>query len=101
MALTQCPECDREMSDRAAACPGCGAPNAAAPRAVVTIEATGKRWKALQLGGSLVAILSLFACATSIGAEATTGLTKVGAVTFWLGVLAAAAGQAGAWWDNR
>lgn len=26
MALIQCPECGREISDKAAACPGCGAP---------------------------------------------------------------------------
>ena len=26
MALTQCPECSRDVSDRAASCPGCGYP---------------------------------------------------------------------------
>ena len=32
MALVKCGECDREVSDKAAACPGCGAPiNAQAP----------------------------------------------------------------------
>lgn len=29
MALIQCSECGREVSDKAAACPGCGAPIAA------------------------------------------------------------------------
>ena len=26
MALIRCPECNREISDQAAACPGCGYP---------------------------------------------------------------------------
>lgn len=29
MALTKCPECSRDVSDRAPACPGCGFPVAA------------------------------------------------------------------------
>lgn len=29
MALIRCPDCDREISERASACPHCGAPNAA------------------------------------------------------------------------
>lgn len=28
MALIKCPECGREISDTASACPGCGAPSA-------------------------------------------------------------------------
>lgn len=32
MALMKCPECAREVSDKAAACPGCGHPIAAAAR---------------------------------------------------------------------
>lgn len=31
MALTICPDCYHEVSDRAAACPRCGAPIAASP----------------------------------------------------------------------
>lgn len=30
MPLLTCPDCGREVSDRASACPGCGAPMAAA-----------------------------------------------------------------------
>lgn len=31
MALTRCPECEREISDQAAACPHCGHPLQQAP----------------------------------------------------------------------
>lgn len=32
MALIKCSECGREISDKAAACPGCGSPIAGAPQ---------------------------------------------------------------------
>ena len=35
MALVACPECTRELSDKAAACPHCGAPVASQPAAQV------------------------------------------------------------------
>lgn len=42
MALIKCPECGREVSDRATACPNCGYPiaemEAAAPQEVITTE---------------------------------------------------------------
>lgn len=31
MALIKCTECDREVSDKASSCPGCGSPIAATP----------------------------------------------------------------------
>ncbi|MBA7514792.1 hypothetical protein ES705_06827 [subsurface metagenome] len=48
MALTKCSECGREVSDKATACPGCGAPIATVSVGVPTqtIEQTSKRLKA-------------------------------------------------------
>lgn len=36
MALTKCPDCGKEISDTAPACPNCGRPNAASPVAPQT-----------------------------------------------------------------
>lgn len=36
MALTQCPDCGKQMSDRTPACPNCGRPNASSPVAQQT-----------------------------------------------------------------
>ena len=52
-----------------------------APRQVVTVPAMLKRWKIWQLVGTVVAILSIFACATPIAAVVV--------------------GQLGSWWQNR
>ncbi len=50
MALIKCSECQREVSDRATNCPGCGAPivtpasGDTSPN-LVMIEKTSKKWK--------------------------------------------------------
>jgi DNA-directed RNA polymerase subunit RPC12/RpoP len=54
MALIKCPECGREISDKAAACPEC-----AYPIKALTIEATAKRWKALELFGALAVVIGV------------------------------------------
>lgn len=56
MALIICAECGREVSDQAAACPGCGAPT---PRAMRPAEKSGCRhaavWiLAIVIGGPIV-----------------------------------------------
>ena len=45
MALTACPECEREVSDQAQACPGCGHPLAAksAPQEASRAPSRGRR----------------------------------------------------------
>jgi len=59
MALIQCPECSKEVSDKAPTCPKCGAPIAAASvdREVgvnlTTVQATSKRLKAQMLLAAL------------------------------------------------
>jgi hypothetical protein len=58
MALIKCAECGKEVSEKALACPGCGAPIAAAPPhqpsattpdARVRVTRTGGKWEAIGL----------------------------------------------------
>jgi DNA-directed RNA polymerase subunit RPC12/RpoP len=67
MALIKCLECGKDVSDKAAACPGCGAPLLSAAGARVTADKTpvrvvraGWRWEAigalLVIGGLITAI---------------------------------------------
>lgn len=98
MALIDCPECGRQVSDRAPACPACGYPRqgqAKAPvhRAVQTIELTGKRWKALQLVSVMVMLLGL---ALGIAGHAT--LLVVLCVPGLIGLVVA---RVGMWWGHR
>ena len=52
MAMVQCPECGREVSDQAATCPNCGCPLG------VTSVAPAKREKAASLrGGAIIGLV--------------------------------------------
>lgn len=118
MALVSCGECGRQVSDRAAACPGCGNPIAAggerlpplaggAPPSAqqvytrdsrpVTIQATGKGPKVIQLGGAVLMVVSVFGCVqgptASFNVFHGVGLFLVGLV-LWL------VGRIAAWWGH-
>ena len=81
MALIQCSECQREVSSKAAACPGCGAPISVKP---VRAGRRGGAWEGvgflLIVGGMLTAIASDPPTST-YGAAAIT----VGFVVFIIG----------------
>ena len=57
MALVKCNECGREMSDKAASCPGCGAPTAA--EKVSTASAPKTKRKTSPVTWAVVAALVL------------------------------------------
>lgn len=83
MALIKCPECKREVSDRAMSCPSCACPLERA----VTTGATGKKWKGIQLvslGAIFLGILVAFGTAIPLGG-AYAGLMIVGGL---IGLLA-------------
>ncbi len=58
MALIECPECGREVSDKALACPHCGNPIAPAERPPVVGRAVAKAAKGL--GILLIILIIIF-----------------------------------------
>ena len=86
MALIDCPDCGKQVSDQASACPAC-----AHPIRAITIEATGKKWKAQQLAfGALILLgfILVFSYPAFGGLLCIAGLT---------GVIRA---RVGAWWQH-
>ena len=90
MALIECSECRRQVSDKAASCPGCGAPiaqTAASPILVsqaarpVKVERTGGTWEAV---GFLFIVAAIF---IGIAGSGTLGgiLGTIGFVVFLVG----------------
>ncbi len=66
MALIKCPECKKEVSDRAMSCPSCACPLERA----VTTGAPGKKWtwfKFASLGAILVGIIVALSTTISQG----------------------------------
>ena len=100
MGLVNCPECERRLSDQAAACPHCGFPFWKAPhgrRAAYVVEQTAKSWKQFRVLGWLLIGIG--------GAVAFPEWAAAHSAGMWLGSLIGVAGalcvwasRAGAWW---
>jgi DNA-directed RNA polymerase subunit RPC12/RpoP len=90
MALIQCSECRRDVSDQAPACPNCGHPVNA--QAVTTIQRTHKKWKAYKLAGGALMLLGFLV----VGA----GNAGLGTLFFLLGLSAVIVGKIGTWWNH-
>ena len=101
MALVKCPDCGRDVSERAPVCPGCGAPIAVAPNAapsyrpVQTIEQTAKRWKKMRLTGLGLVCLSPVSCA--IGGEV---MGSFGWASLFTGFAMLTYARFGTWWHH-
>jgi hypothetical protein len=100
MALVQCPECNRALSDKAVACPFCGYPLARPSRLKewdLLIEKTRKRWKALRVLGWLLIAAGLMVLRGGWPARyfdsALVGWWVAGA-----GFACLITSKAGAWW---
>jgi len=100
MALIACPECGGQVSTSAATCPACGYPIQA-----VTIEATGKKWKSMQLAGGLIMAVGVFgivgSCLASMHRSEPTAGLPIAATVVALGLVLVAGGRLGAWWHHR
>ena len=99
--LVSCGDCGNQVSDKAPACPKCGAPvaTAAAGVGVQTVEATAKRFKGVQLLGGLMLAASCPAVMTETSGGMNGGAT-VGVLLFVVGGLVYFGGRMSAWWNH-
>lgn len=84
MALVRCKECGKEISDKASACPSCGAPMAGDSTVHVRVTRTGAKWEGLGfvlIAAGLVSMLTGNAIASMVG----TLMLFVGFVVFLIG----------------
>lgn len=93
MALMNCPECGGQVSDKATACPHCGAPitttslapdSKTPPPQVVKVERTGAAWEGT---GFVLIVLGMFIGIGGAGGTKTLGwlLALVGFIVFIIG----------------
>lgn len=88
MALIKCPECTKDVSDKAATCPFCGHPIGGS---TVTIQKTNKRWK-------VVAIISFFLFAWGLAQLGNN--SGLGGLLIFLALFILIISRVGAWWTN-
>lgn len=99
MALINCPECSKSVSDKAAACPDCAYPiaqaaysSSAAVIPVTTIEQTSKKYKQQKLIAAGLIIFGLLLLANEHG--------TIGAWMLFAGLITALYSIFGSWWDH-
>ena len=118
MALTKCPECQSEVSDKALTCPRCGFPlrkvassesdvNKIVEKKIQTIQLTSKKWKRMKLifvpmliFGSFIFLSNLFALSLPGGEPSTEGLVLSG-ILFFVGLIGTIIASFGSWWHHR
>ena len=101
MPLITCPDCGKQVSDQAPACPNCGCPiqTTVSPEKTQTIEATAKSWKGMQLIGGLSICLGVVSCVYLISDPTSSGTTT--AIFLILGLILMICGKFGAWWYHE
>lgn len=95
MALIKCPECGKEISDRAISCPACGRPIVQA----TPIEITGKKWKRLQLLCALAILSGIIICGFGTTLEGS-GVLFFGAFLSIGGLVGYFLVKVAAWWHH-
>jgi hypothetical protein len=107
MALIKCPECGREISDKAPNCPNCGyVQDTASVKGSVDdainvnvnkIEKTGKKWKSMKIWGWISIIVGF----CFIGSDPKfEGPFVVGIILLIFGVIWLISAKFGNWWDR-
>lgn len=92
--LKPCPECKREISDKAPVCPHCGVPITAQPGTQtnpVTTQQTAQLWKGMQLIGCTSCIIAILLCIP---------FPTFGIIAGFLGFFLFAYGRMKAWWHH-
>ena len=101
MPLIECPDCKKQVSDQAPACPNCGCPISSVMASdIQTIEATGKAWKGMQLCGGIFVCIGVVSCIRLFSYPETASQT-VPVVFLILGCLLMIIGKFGAWWEHE
>ena len=93
MPLINCPECQKEVSDKAELCPQCGYRLNESSKKVTTIEKTSKKLKSRQLLGLIPLITS---CFFSYNGMPDIGLWLGGIGFVWMLIV-----QFQIWWEHE
>lgn len=102
MALIKCPECAREISDRAPVCPNCGVPIAVTSEQkinesnMVTIQETSKRLKGLIIISTL-----LIAGGFLLFFKAGTPMRPISALIIIIGLILYFITKFNIWWYHK
>ena len=98
MALITCPECGKQVSEKATNCPNCGFPISGYE--VQTIEQTGKKFKKQKLYSVLLFAIGILIMFLSILFESWS-VTHTGVVISVIGVIWFVIIEIKIWWHHK
>ena len=106
MALINCYECDKQVSDTAVSCPNCGAPVSAESKIfntpITTNQETSKNLKKHQLMSSGLLVFGfMWSYIASSGYYASTGSMAFGALIALIGITWFMITLARIWWHHK
>jgi uncharacterized protein YbaR (Trm112 family) len=93
--MITCPECKKEVSDRANVCPNCGNPLQldTANETPTTIQRTKKGWKGVKA-------VALIMCFGGLILAFQPGLSGLGIMLLFFGFLLGIIANIGSWWST-
>lgn len=100
MAITKCPECGTEVSDKAEKCPKCAYP-ISGQQGVQTIALTSKKFKKQILLSTLIIIIGAIVAMISLGTSDSGSVFFVGFLTFFIGLVWFLAVKTKIWWHHK
>lgn len=107
MAMIECPECEKQVSEKAAQCPNCAFPiavnsNTATvnPSVTQTVELTGKKLKT-QIVLSVLMVLSCLVIAIAGSSGGSSGATTIGGFGMAIGVTWFIVTRIRIWWNHK
>lgn len=108
MALINCPECSKEVSDKAPSCPNCGNPISTANdtqaigTSLTTIQETSKRLKMHTIGSVLLVIVGVVWGIGEFGAvESGSEPSGISILIFLAGMIWYAVTRFRIWWHHK
>lgn len=95
MAMTICPECKKEVSDKANICPNCGNPLLldTPTETPITVQRTKKSWKGVKA-------IALIMCFGGLIMAFQHGLSGLGITLLFFGFLLGIIANIGSWWST-
>ncbi len=97
MSLIACAECGRQVSDKAASCPQCGAPILTGKtEATVTTQVTSRKFKLHQI----IAVMALIVGFVTMIVAETNGGRGFGGALAAAGLVLFIVARARAWWHS-
>ena len=102
MSLINCPECKKQVSDQAPACPNCGAPIASSlkPGQEQSIEITAKRFKMVSVCSVLAVIMGMSMLLSGISKDPPGSEMYFGVALTSAGVIVYIINRIQAWWHH-